>query len=150
MHSFANFGCGLVCAICKCVQCALAFLFSFFGKHFIHCSLVSALQVTVSIWGVGHFETPNFQFTIPFDYIHYNQFNYLLPNDLYALLGTGIPCYQSFYLSNLLQFSFFPCVDKTYSFAILGQALARVNCKCVWLMRWHFLFLILRYNQIVF
>ncbi len=28
----------------------------------------------------------------------------------------------------------FQCVGKTYSFAIFGQAVARANCKCVWLL----------------
>jgi len=51
-----------------------------------------AKSSTVWLCGVRVFETINFQFTVPFVYVHNIQFNYLLPNDLYALLGKVIHC----------------------------------------------------------
>ncbi len=55
-----------------------------------------------SIWGVGRFEMPNFQFTMLFIYIHNIQFNYLLPNDLYILLALVILQYIQLFFNIFL------------------------------------------------
>jgi len=85
---------------------------------------------TVSIWGVGRFEAPNFQFTIPFVYIHNLSFNHLLPNALYTLLCAG---------SFLVSINY---CNKLFFFFVICQLNIRINFQSSWdscsdTYKWH-------------
>jgi len=52
------------------------------------------------------------------------------------MLGAGVLCFLSFFYQFATTFLSAGALGKTYSFAIFGLAMARANCKCVWLLRW--------------